>query len=143
MRATRVFATGALLLLLAGTATALAQEEEEPEESVSLTQSNEQVMLPAQGGQDPGGNSSAHIPDELFHAHFGPDHRFHIGQPVVVAGNPRFQYSGYWFVILDPWPVEWRYTDDYYIDYLGGLYYLCNPMYPGVLVFVNIVGRSV
>ena len=139
MKAARVFGTGFLLSLLAATATDLAREEKKREESAKLPQNNEHVMLCAEGGQPSGGNAGAHIPDEVFRAHFGPEHRFQIGQTVVVAGSPRFHYGGYCFAILDPWPVEWHYTDDYYIDYLGGLYYLCNPMYPGVLVVVKIV----
>src|SRR6267154_3059155 len=67
---------------------------------------------------------SAHIPDEKFRASFGRPHTFVISRPVVVEGQPRFQYSGYWFEIVDPWPAEWAYTDDVYVDYIDGDYFL-------------------
>jgi hypothetical protein len=35
-----------------------------------------------------------------------------INRPVIVENRPRFQYRGYWFEIVDPWPVGWAYTDD-------------------------------
>jgi hypothetical protein len=77
---------------------------------------------------------SARIPDDKFREHFGRQHTVVIRQPVIVEGQPRFQYGGYWFVISDPWPAEWAYTDQCYIDYVDGDYFLFDLLHPGVRV---------
>jgi hypothetical protein len=82
---------------------------------------------------------SGRIPDDRFHANFGEGHRFVINQPVIVGGYSRFQYGGYWFGFVDPWPVGWYYTDQVYVDYIDGGYYLFNPFYPGVRVAITFV----
>ena len=65
--------------------------------------------------------------------------RFRIGSPRLVGGYSRFQYGGYWFGFVQPWPVGWYYTDDVYVDYIDGEYYLCNPSYPGTQISINVV----
>jgi hypothetical protein len=79
------------------------------------------------------------IPDDKFRAHFGREHTFRVGHPVIVGGRPQFSYGGYSFVMVDPWPVGWAYTDMVYIDFIGGAYYLINPVHPGVQIVVNVV----
>jgi hypothetical protein len=83
--------------------------------------------------------TTARIPDDRFHANFGQEHVFIINEPVMVGGYSRFQYSGFWFGFLDPWPVGWYYTDDVYVDYIDGGYYLYNPYYPGARVSISVV----
>jgi hypothetical protein len=78
------------------------------------------------------------IPDDKFRAHFGHEHRFHIGHPTIVEGRPRFQYGGYSFVMVDPWPVGWNYNDEVYVDFIDGAYYLIDPVHPGVRIVVNV-----
>ena len=82
---------------------------------------------------------SGRIPDDRFRTNFGEGHTFVINQPVIVGGYSRFQYGGYWFGFVQPWPVGWYYTDQVYVDYIGGGYYLCNPSYPGVRVGISVV----
>jgi primosomal protein N' len=82
---------------------------------------------------------SGRVPDERFRADFGEGHRFVINEPVVVGGYSRFQYSGFWFGFVNPWPVEWYYTDDVYVDYIDGDYYLCNPYYPDTRLAISVV----
>ncbi len=79
------------------------------------------------------------IPDDRFRANFGREHVFVINRPVIVEGAPRFQYGGYWFIIAAPWPVGWAYTDQVYVDYISGGYYLLSPIHPGVQVSINVV----
>jgi len=53
----------------------------------------------------------------------------------------RFQFSpdpGFGFV--DPWPVGWYYTNEVYVDYVDGGYFLFNPYYPGVRIAITVVG---
>jgi len=82
---------------------------------------------------------SARIPDDRFRANFGREHVFVISQPVMVGGYSRFQYGGFWFGFVQPWPVGWYYTDDVYVDYIDGGYYLYNPYYPDARVSISVV----
>jgi hypothetical protein len=93
----------------------------------------------AQPGKSRQPSRSARIPDDKFRAHFGRSHTVVINQPVIVEGQPRFQFGGYWFVISDPWPAEWAYTDDCYIDYVDGEYFLFDLLHPGVRVALFVV----
>lgn len=83
--------------------------------------------------------SDSRIPDDRFRAHFGREHSFRIGSPTLVDGYSRFQYGGYWFGFVQPWPDGWYYTDDVYVDYIDGGYYLLNPNYPGTQVSISLV----
>jgi hypothetical protein len=76
------------------------------------------------------GNGGGRIPDDRFKANFGREHTFHVSEGDY--RNHRFQYGGYWFAFSDPWPSNWLYTQDVYVIEINGVYYLCNPMYPGV-----------
>jgi hypothetical protein len=97
--------------------------------------------------QQRGGYSGYRIPEDNFRGRFGPDHAFRIySYPlVVVGGYPRFQYGGFWFSVLDPWPEywsdDWYDNDDVYIDYSGDGYYLYNRRYPrdriAITIYVN------
>jgi primosomal protein N' len=82
---------------------------------------------------------SGRIPDDRFRASFGRGHDFHMGNPVLVGGFSRFQYSGFWFGFVQPWPVGWYYTDDVYIDYVDGEYYMYNPYHPGARFAISVV----
>jgi hypothetical protein len=78
------------------------------------------------------------IPDDRFQAGFGRGHTFHVNRSDFAGGSRRFQYGGYWFSMVNPWPVEWLYTDYVYVDYMNGGYFLCNPVHPGVYVSINV-----
>jgi len=79
------------------------------------------------------------ITDEHYRLYFGHEHHFRIVRPVIVAGHPRFQYGGYWFVIGQPLPPGWRYSDDVYVDYVDGGYYMFSPVHPRVRIVLNIL----
>lgn len=85
------------------------------------------------------GKSGGHIPDDKFRQHFGRSHTVVINQPTIVEGQPRFQYGGYWFIISQPWPAGWAYSDQCYIDYVDGEYVLFDLMHPGVSIVLNVV----
>jgi len=61
---------------------------------------------------------------------------------MIVGGYPRFQYGGFWFSLVDPWPQswanDWYENDDVYIEYSNGGYYLYNRSYPGYAIAVNV-----
>ncbi len=84
-------------------------------------------------------NKRGHIPDDKFRSHFGRQHTLVINRTTIVEGQPRFQYSGYWFALVDPWPVGWAYSDQCYIDYVDGEYFLFDLLHPGVRIAIDVV----
>ncbi|HXE63132.1 MAG TPA: hypothetical protein VN519_06300 [Bryobacteraceae bacterium] len=89
-----------------------------------------------------GGYHGYLIPQNRFYSSFGPRNYFRIGQPVFYDGVPRFQYGGYSFLMMDPWPdywgADWYDSDDVYVDYQNDGYYMYNRRYPGVGLALNI-----
>jgi hypothetical protein len=99
--------------------------------------------------QQRGGYQGYRIPDDYFHVHYGNGHTFRIySLPFVYeGGNPRFQYEGYWFTMMDPYPEDWGgawyQTDDVYVDYQNDGYYLFNRSYPNRPgIAINITPES-
>lgn len=94
--------------------------------------------------QERGGYRGYRIPEQRYVAYFGPSHVFAIySVPVmVVGGYPHFQYEGFWFTVVDPWPeywaADWFDTDDVYIVYQDDGYYLCDQRYPGVMLAIEV-----
>jgi hypothetical protein len=97
--------------------------------------------------QQRGGYTGYRIPDVRYRDSFGPSHSFRMFSfpLLVVSGFPRFQYGGLWFSVMDPWPEYWSNnwydSDDLYVEFYGGGYYLRNRMHPrdrmALTVFVN------
>ncbi len=109
-------------------------------DSLDVTAHYAQVSTRLMGHPGHRAGKSAHIPDEKFRASFGRQHTLVINRPVIVEGRPRFQFVGYWFEIIDPWPVDWLYTDDCYIDLIDGEYFLFNARHPSIRVLVFVIG---
>jgi hypothetical protein len=90
-----------------------------------------------------GGYTGYRIPEDHFRVNFGRQHRFRIhSAPLLNSdGYPRFQYNGYWFSLVDPWPQYWSQnwyeTDDVYVRYSRGGYYLYNRRHPGARIAVR------
>jgi hypothetical protein len=90
-----------------------------------------------------GGYGGYYIPADHFRLYFGAGRYFRLRtRPTIVMGYPRFQYRGYWFMLVDPWPerwaADWYATDDLFIDYDDG-YYLHNRRQPGVAIAIAVV----
>ena len=83
-----------------------------------------------------GGGPHGRISEERYSASFGSEHHFHVNQGDY--NNHRFNYGGYAFGFIDPWPAGWYYTDDVYVVYDGGGYYMYDVVHPGVRISVNI-----
>jgi hypothetical protein len=92
----------------------------------------QQHAQPAKQAQRGGGR----IPDDRYKANFGQQHTFHVSQGDY--NNHRFQYGGYSFGFVGAWPSNWLYTQNVYVIDIDGVYYLCNPMYPGVNIALDV-----
>jgi hypothetical protein len=115
------------------------EKEKDNKQAVQENRQDEKSAHTEQQGERREGKEGGRIPEDRFRASFGRQHTFQIGHPVIVAGTPRFQYGGYWFVIVQPWPVGWAYTDVVYVDYVDGGYYLLSPVHPGIQISINVV----
>ena len=117
------------------------RDEKQPREQMNTREMNNgrQETAPHQEGHARPAGKSAHIPDEKFHAQFGRDHVFKVQRPVAVEGGQGFVYGGYSFVLVDAWPPDWAYTDDCYVDYIDGEYFLIDMFHPGVRIALMVV----
>ena len=84
-----------------------------------------------------GGYKGYRVPDDQFSRSFGSGHSFRMsGLPYrEVSGHPRFEYGGFWLSMMDPYPdywgADWNRSDDMYVDFNGGGYYLYDRRFPG------------
>jgi hemolysin activation/secretion protein len=145
--------TAVLSLTLVAAAPVFAQEQhdqqeeqrDKPEEKAQPEKSAKPAEKPAaqdekstkpeeknaQAERQPAGNNGGgRIPAAKYQANFGRQHTFHVSQGDY--SNRRFQYGGYTFGFAGAWPSNWLYTQDVYVVEINGVYYLCNPSYPGV-----------
>ena len=77
------------------------------------------------------------IANAHYDSRFGRDHSFHVNRRDY--DHRRFQYGGYAFGFIDPWPVNWGYSDDVYVVYTDDGYYMYNHVHPGLRVSLNIL----
>jgi hypothetical protein len=119
------------------------QERQNREMQQGREQERHEQAQPRQGEQSRAegrGGNHRRIPDSDFNAHFGREHHFRPGRVQVYGGRPQFNYSGYVFELVEPWPTGWAYDDDdYYIDYVDDEYWLYSLRYPGVRLEVFII----
>jgi hypothetical protein len=114
------------------------QEEKKAQQEEKKSQQEKPAVQHEQQAQRAESNHGR-IPDDRFRANFGREHVFVINRPVIIEGQPRFQYGGYWFGFSQPWPVGWLYTDNVYVDYIDGGYFLYNPFHPGIRVVIIVI----
>jgi hypothetical protein len=107
-----------------------AQPEKPAKPEEKSAQQRTQEAKPAQRA------SGGRIPADRYKANFGREHTFRVSQRDFSSG--RFQYGGYWFGFGGAWPSNWLYTQDVYVIEIDGMYYLCNPMYPGVNLVISV-----
>ena len=116
-----------------------AKPSKQDNQEEKQNQKQEQKGHPEQQAGNAGhSGKGGHIPDDKFRAHFGRSHTF-TAKTVIVQGQPQFQYGGYSFQLVDVWPVDWAYTDECYIDYIDGEYFLFDVLHPGIRVAVFVV----
>jgi hypothetical protein len=113
-----------------------AQHQAKPAQEQQHGQPQHGQQQASRGSKTAGAHGS--IPEARFRSSFGSGHTFHVNRSQFANGGGRFQYGGFWFNVLNPWPVGWLYTDAVYVDYLNGGYFLCDPVHPGVYISINI-----
>ncbi|MGB8579266.1 MAG: hypothetical protein WCD47_00460 [Candidatus Sulfotelmatobacter sp.] len=106
------------------------ENNSKPEEKNAQQQHAQQQH--AQPAQRADANRGGRIPDDRYKANFGREHSFRVSEGDY--RNHRFQYGGYSFGFVGAWPGNWLYTQNVYVIDIDGVYYLCNPAYPGVNV---------
>jgi len=109
------------------------EKKAQPEKPVKQEQQRTPQAKPEEQEQHA---NSRRIPDDRYKANFGREHSFRVSEGDY--RNHRFQYGGYWFGFAGAWPSNWLYTQDVYVIDIDGVYYLCNPVYPGVNVALNV-----
>lgn len=85
--------------------------------------------------QERGHGRGQRIPEERFRVSFGREHHFRVTH----HEDRRFQYSGYYFELAEPWPADWIYDDDCIIESDGDDYYLVDIVHPERRVLVIVV----
>jgi outer membrane biosynthesis protein TonB len=116
------------------------QQQSKPAQQPQRAQAPQQAPQRTNSVQASAGhpNNGGRIPGDRFRASFGSGHTFHVNRAEFARGSRRFQYGGFWFDMVNPWPVAWLYTDAVYVDYISGGYFLCDPVHPGVLLSINV-----
>ncbi|MFZ3200905.1 MAG: hypothetical protein ACLQMT_01400 [Candidatus Acidiferrales bacterium] len=93
------------------------------------------------GNRGNGGNRGnyAHgrISDDRYASNFGSGHSFRVSRGDY--DRRRFEYGGYSFGFIDPWPLGWGYSDDVYVVYDDGGYFMYDRFHPGFRISVNIL----
>jgi hypothetical protein len=113
------------------------QEEKNAQQENKNSKQEEKNVQQAQHAQPAQHAGGGRIPDDRYKANFGREHRFRVSQ-TDYSRDRRFQYGGYWFGFVDPWPSNWLYTQEVFVVEINGVYYLCNPMYPGVNITLSV-----
>jgi hypothetical protein len=149
MKLAGVIGTAILSLTLGASSSAYAQDQHDQQEEQKAKPAEKKTEPEKPGRQEeknaqPRAQESkpaqhaagGRIPADRYKANFGREHTFRVSQRDFSSG--RFQYGGYWFGFGGAWPSNWLYTQDVYVVEINGMYYLCNPMYPGVNLVINV-----
>ena len=116
------------------------QEQNRPEGQTRQENRGEQGQRVA-GDQGRGQHRGQRIPDDRFRSSFGREHHFHVERTRIInQAQPEFVYGGYTFQLAEPWPAEWSFDDDCYIDYVDDDYYMFDAYHPGIRILVFVIG---
>jgi outer membrane biosynthesis protein TonB len=120
------------------------QKDEKERQKQQKEQAKKEKNRPAQDQTAPQNNrkqqasgKGQRIPPEKFRSSFGREHHFRVTRSG--GDNRRFQYSGYWFEVVEVWPAGWSFDDDCYIEENGDDYYLVDVVHPEIRILVIVV----
>jgi len=111
--------------------------KQEPQDKSAQQQKQQTTEQSKNNGGKSAGGAHGRISGAHYSASFGSGHNFHVSQGDY--NNHRFNYGGYSFGFIDAWPVGWYYTDNVYVVYDGGGYYMYDVVHPGIRISVNIL----
>lgn len=114
------------------------QEKRQKEQARREQNRPPQQQVAPQNNRRQASGKGQRIPQEKFRASFGHEHHFRVARSGG-GDNRRFQYSGYWFEVVEVWPAGWSFDDDCYIEEDGDDYYLVDVVHPEVRVLVIVV----
>ena len=118
------------------------QEQKEQRHDEKMDRNQEQrhdEKMDRNQGQHRMAQKGKKIPDEKFRSSFGRQHTFKVQRTQVInVAQPVVVFGGYNFQLVEPWPVDWGFDDDCYIDYVDGQYFLFNAFHPGVRIAVFV-----
>src|ERR1019366_111632 len=85
------------------------QDKNTKQEQKSAQQQDRNNQQEQKNAQQPHTQPAQHasgnrIPDDRYKANFGREHSFRVNQSDY-SRDRRFQYGGYWFGFVDPWPT--------------------------------------
>ena len=115
------------------------EQKKQQKEQANTKQQRKATEQNPQAQQSPqrSGGKGQRIPAERFRASFGREHHFRVVQSG--GDNRRFQYAGYWFEVVEVWPVGWSFDDECYLDEYDDDYYLVDVVHPEIRVLVIVV----
>jgi hypothetical protein len=120
-----------------------ASPKQQPAKTANRTEPGSAVRTQARSEQSEPvhGNSGVTAHGRISNAHydasFGSGHSFHVNQGDYA--HRRFQYGGYSFGFIDAWPIAWGYSDNVYVVYVDGGYYMYDAFHPGLRISLNIL----
>lgn len=122
------------------------ETEKQSKENEKKTRENSQQPRQAQPQQRQQNNRQEYakeshpkgerIPPQQFDEKFGSEHHFRVRH---LEEGRRFEYSGYAFEVVQPWPAGWSYDDECYIEQDEEDYYLVDVFHPGIRLLVIVV----
>jgi hypothetical protein len=113
------------------------QAKQEPQDKPAQQLNQKSAQRSQSDGTTGGSGDHGRISDDHYRASFGSGHNFHVNRGDY--DDRRFDYGGYSFGFIDPWPVGWGYTDNVYVVYDDGAYYMYDVVHPGVRISVSIL----
>jgi len=114
-----------------------ARQAKQEQKDEHVKQQDQQRAEHSHNDGDRNGGGHGRISDEHYRASFGSRHNFHVNRGDY--DHRRFSYGGYSFGFIEPWPESWYYTDNVYVVYEEGGYYMYDAIHPGMRISVNIL----
>jgi DNA mismatch repair ATPase MutL len=107
-----------------------------PEQAPVTSQQKQQPNNRSQQSTRPARGNGRRIPAEKFQSNFGNQHPFRV---VNLESGRRFRHAGFVFEIVEPWPADWSFDDDCFIEQDADDYYLVNTFHPGFRILLIVI----
>jgi hypothetical protein len=143
MKLAGVIGTAILSLTLGASSAAYAQDQHPEQQEEQKDKPAEKKVQPEKQAKPEEKNAQEEKntkPEEKNAQQRAPEAKpaEHATAGRIPADRYKANFGGYWFGFGGAWPSNWLYTQDVYVVEIDGMYYLCNPMYPGVNLVINV-----